>query len=111
MRIDIHAHLWSDEYLAQLDRFGSTTTDVHRGLGARDRRDELEARFALMRSAGVDMQVLSATPASPHFEREADAVAAARWVNDEYADLVRRFPHRFRAFASLPLPHVDAALA
>jgi predicted TIM-barrel fold metal-dependent hydrolase len=64
-----------------------------------------------MASAGVELQVLSATPASPHFEREPDAVAAARWVNDEYAELVRRFPHRFRAFASLPLPHVDAALA
>ena len=64
-----------------------------------------------MESAGIDMQVLSATPASPHFADEADAVRAARAVNDEYADLVRRFPDRFHAFASLPFPHTDAALA
>jgi 6-methylsalicylate decarboxylase len=112
MRVDVHAHLWSDDYLDLLARFGSTTTDVHRGLGAGpDDDDELTARFALMDSAGVELQVLSATPASPHFEHQAHAVEAARRVNDEYAAVVRRFPDRFRAFAALPLPHVDAALA
>src|SRR5262249_8691671 len=30
---------------------------------------------------------------------------------DEYAALTRRFPDRFRAFAALPLPHTEAALA
>jgi aminocarboxymuconate-semialdehyde decarboxylase len=111
MRVDVHAHLWSDDYLDLLETFGSTTTGAHRGLGAGPGDDELKARFALMDSAGVDLQVLSATPASPHFEHEADAVTAARRVNDEYAALVERYPDRFRAFAALPLPHVDAALA
>jgi 6-methylsalicylate decarboxylase len=111
MRVDVHAHLWSDDYLDLLETFGSTTTGAHRGLGAGPGDEELKERFALMDSAGVDLQVLSATPASPHFEDEADATAAARRVNDEYAAVVERFPDRFRAFAALPLPHVDAALA
>jgi 6-methylsalicylate decarboxylase len=110
MRVDVHAHLWSDDYLDLLEASGSTTTGAHRGLGAGSSEEELKARFELMDSAGVDLQVLSATPASPHFEDEADAVAAARRVNDEYAAVVRRFPDRFRAFVALPLPHVDAAL-
>src|SRR4051794_5514771 len=111
MAFDLHAHLWSEEYLDLLASFGSTTTGVHRGLGAGRTGAELDARFALMESAGIDLQVLSATPASPHFAAEAQAVEAARRVNDEYAAVVREHPERFRAFASLPFPHTDAALA
>lgn len=111
MRIDVHAHLWSEQYLDLLESFGNTSTAVNRGLGAGPDGAELDARFALMESAGVDLQVLSAAPASPHFADAAHAVEAARRVNDEYAEIVRRYPYRFRALASLPLPHTDAALA
>jgi aminocarboxymuconate-semialdehyde decarboxylase len=111
MRIDVHAHLWSEEYLNLLARYGYERTAAHRGLGAGTNDGELDARFALMASAGIDLQVLSATPAAPHFTDAAHAVEAARRGNDEYAELVRRHPDRFRAFASLPLPHTDAALA
>ncbi len=110
LRIDVHAHAWSTDYLDRLAAAGFATTGAHRGLGAETSDEALQARFALMDSAGIRMQVLSATPASPHFERRADAIALARQVNDEYAELVRRHPQRFRAFAALPLPHVDAAL-
>ncbi|RXS64277.1 amidohydrolase [Streptomyces sp. TM32] len=111
MRIDIHAHLWSEAYLDLLERFGNTATGIHRGVGAGPGEQDLEERFALMASAGVDLQVLSSAPASPHFADQSNAVQAARMVNDEYADMVRRFPDRFQAFASLPWPHTDAALA
>ncbi|WP_226470557.1 amidohydrolase family protein [Luteimonas panaciterrae] len=110
MRIDVHAHAWSEAYLDLLARLGNDRTAVHRGLGAGMTEAELTARFALMDSVGIRLQVLSATPASPHFADETAAVEAARFVNDEYAALVRRHPSRFRAFASLPLPHIDAAL-
>jgi len=110
VRIDIHAHLWSDDYLSLLDGYGRPGTDVHRGLGAGATRDDLDGRFALMDEAGVDLQILTATPASPHFADEAAAVASARFVNDEYATLATEHPGRFRALASLPLPHIPAAL-
>lgn len=110
VRIDIHAHLWSDDYLSLLDGYGRAGTDVHRGLGAGATREDLDGRFALMDEAGVDLQILSATPASPHFEDEAAAVESARFVNDEYAKLASEYPGRFRALASLPLPHIPAAL-
>ncbi len=64
----------------------------------------------LLDSAGIDMQILSATPLSPHLEDEQAAVDAARRINDEYAELAARYPTRFRAIASLPLPHIDVAL-
>lgn len=110
MRIDVHAHYWSDEYLDLLAGFGKQDTATQRGLGAGGGR-ELTGRLALMDAAGVDMQILSAAPQLPHFADEASAVRAARFVNDEYAAVISVHPDRFRAFAALPLPHVDAAVA
>lgn len=111
MRIDVHAHVWSEEYLDLLERFGRTDTGTQRNTGAGITQAELQARFALMDAAEVDMQIISAPPQSPFFEDQNNALAAARLVNDQYRELVRRWPQRFRAFASLPLPHVDAALS
>jgi aminocarboxymuconate-semialdehyde decarboxylase len=110
MRIDVHAHAWSENYLDRLAASGFATTAAHRGLGAGTTTDELRARFALMDSAGIQLQILSATPASPHFANETAAVAMSRQINDEYAELAARHPDRFRAFAALPLPHVQASL-
>ncbi|MGQ6182307.1 amidohydrolase family protein [Serratia sp. IR-2025] len=110
MRLDVHAHLWSTEYLDLLQAHGVHDVAAYRQLGAGRIERELDARFALLDSAGIDMQILSATPLSPHLEDEQAAVDAARRINDEYAELVARYPTRFRAIASLPLPHIDAAL-
>ncbi|GLF95856.1 amidohydrolase family protein [Streptomyces yaizuensis] len=110
MRIDVHAHVWTDEYLDLLRGYGKTDTDTQRGLGAGVGDGELAARFDLMDSAGVTHQVISAPPQSPHFAEEEHAVHAARFVNDLYADTVRARPDRFLAFGSLPFPHVDACL-
>ncbi|GAA0936702.1 amidohydrolase family protein [Nonomuraea longicatena] len=110
MRIDVHAHVWTDDYLDLLEEYGKTDTATQRGLGAGLDDKELEARFALMDSAGVTHQVISAPPQSPHFADPAHALRAARFVNDQYAEVLRRRPDRFLAFASLPLPHTDLAL-
>ena len=110
MRIDVHAHLWTDGYLDLLQRLGKTDTATQRRRGAGPADDEIAGRFALMDRAGVDLQILSTPPRVPHFERRDDAVAAARAANDSYAEVVRRWPTRFRTFASLPLPHVDDCL-
>jgi predicted TIM-barrel fold metal-dependent hydrolase len=48
---------------------------------------------------------------APYFAQEADAVAAARCVNDAHAAMVNRHHHRLGAYAALPLPHLDASIA
>ncbi|MEV6733647.1 MULTISPECIES: amidohydrolase family protein [unclassified Streptomyces] len=110
LRIDVHAHLWTAEYLDRLERLGKADTGTQRGIGADATEADLDRRFALMDRAGIDLQVLSVAPQSPHLAGESDAVAVARTANESYADLVARHPGRFRFFAALPLPHVDAAL-
>jgi predicted TIM-barrel fold metal-dependent hydrolase len=108
--IDVHAHLWTDEYLDLVTSYGKTDTNIQRGRGAGTTESDISKRFAMMDAAGVDMQVLSISPQMPHFENKTHAVAAARKSNDMFADAVQRWPRRFAAFAALPLPHVDESL-
>lgn len=111
MRIDVHAHYFPEKYLDLLQHFGSEMTDMVRHIGAGGGSEEMQARLELMDSAQVQMQVLSVSPQLPYFEDETHAIDAARTINDLYADLVRRYPTRFAAFAATPLPHIDASLA
>src|ERR1700751_41968 len=109
MRIDVHAHYWTEEYLDLLIDLGKADAGQALGIGAGAGAD-LEARLRLMDRAGIQMQVLSACPQSPYGEDADQATRAARFVNDQYAELVQRQPDRFRAFAALPMPHVEEAV-
>src|SRR5215510_9830048 len=71
---------------------------------------EIVTRLERMDDAGVQLQVLSPAASPPYAEKEADAVAAARLINDAYAELAAKHPGRFTAVVSLPLPHIDASL-
>jgi predicted TIM-barrel fold metal-dependent hydrolase len=109
MRIDVHAHYWTEDYIDLLVDLGQAGAVAARGIGAGGGA-ELDARLALMDRAGVDMQVLSACPQLPYGGDRQTAVTAARFVNDQYADLVQAHPDRFRAFAALPMPHLDQSV-
>jgi 6-methylsalicylate decarboxylase len=106
MRIDVHAHYWTDDYLDLLLDLGKADAGAARGLGAGGGA-ELEARLRLMDRAEVEIQVLSACPQLPYGEDKEKAARAARFVNDQYAGLAEGRRDRFRAFAALPLPHLD----
>src|SRR5688572_11875662 len=110
MITDIHAHYHPRPFVAALERA--------RGPGPRpmtphpDTEDEahIQERLAMMEQAGVGMQVLSpAAGRAPYGPDEATALAAARISNDMTAELVQRYPDRFKAFVSLPLPHIEAS--
>src|SRR6201984_3035195 len=110
MRIDVHAHYWTDEYLDLLVKLGKADAGQALGIGAGGGAD-LEARLRLMDRAGVQMQVLSACPQSPYGEDADQATKAARFVNDQYAGLVERHRDRFGVFAALPMPHIEESVA
>jgi predicted TIM-barrel fold metal-dependent hydrolase len=115
MIVDIHAHYFPKEYNALLLRIGGKSLpEAARAITARRMRDDdlsgIPTRLRHMDEAGVSMQVLSPAASPPYAEREDDAVAAARLINDSYAELARRHPGRLAAVVSLPLPHIDASL-
>src|SRR5580704_16238962 len=109
MRIDVHAHYWTEGYLDLLVDLGKADAGAARGIGAGGGA-ELEARLRLMDRAGVQLQVLSACPQSPYGDDAKKAAGAARFINDQYAGLAARYPDRFAAFAALPMPHPDESL-
>jgi hypothetical protein len=65
MRIDVHAHYWTDDYIDLLVDLGQAGAVMARGIGAGGGA-ELAARLRLMDRAWVEMQVLSACPQLPY---------------------------------------------
>src|SRR5262245_34641447 len=115
MIVDIHAHYFPKVYNDALLRIGGRSLpEAARPRTARTIRNDdpsgLPERLQQMDDAGVQMQILSPAASPPYAEKEADAVATARLINDTYAELARKYPGRFNAVVSLPLPHIDASL-
>ena len=115
MIVDIHAHYFPAAYNDALLRIGGRSLpEAARPITARPLRNDdpssVPARLEQMDEADVQLQVLSPAASPPYAEKEADAVAAARLINDSYAELAARYPGRFSAVVSLPLPHIDASL-
>ena len=78
MRIDVHAHYFPDEYVNYIARIlGADTAGP--GKRAPGAHIDLDERFVLMDSAGIDMQVLSASALHPYAEDRGDAVTARGW--------------------------------
>lgn len=113
--VDTHAHLWSSDYLDKLKALMLKETDKD---GTSDARvdnatndiSQMNARLAMMDAAGVQYQVLSATPQSPSWGDEKQASDLAVMINDLYADVIQQHPDRFVAYGAVPLPHVEAAI-
>jgi predicted TIM-barrel fold metal-dependent hydrolase len=110
MRIDVHAHYFPPEYVDCIARVVDPAVRVATARAPAAHLD-LDERLALMDSASIDLQVLSVSLLHPYAADPGDAIAAARLGNDLYADVCRRYPRRFAAFAAVPLPHIEAALA
>ncbi len=69
-----------------------------------------DVRLAAMDSSGVDLQVLSPTPAFFAYEQPAGAAAAtAAILNDLALDIAAQAPHRLLPFCQVPLQDTDAA--
>jgi 6-methylsalicylate decarboxylase len=65
----------------------------------------------VMDKLGIQTSVVSISSPGVQLYDDPDRVAAlARLVNEEGAEAARRYPGRFRFFATLPLPDPDAAL-
>jgi predicted TIM-barrel fold metal-dependent hydrolase len=109
VKIDVHAHHYEREYLDALTRAGSVDPRVVQfAPGSRLSPDE---RIELLDVAGIDIQVLSISALMPDVDDAADARALARLSNDIYHDIASGFRGRYRAFGTVPLPHVDEAIA
>jgi predicted TIM-barrel fold metal-dependent hydrolase len=106
MRIDVHAHYWPGDYIQALIDAG-----VPGIAGVARQPDDFDDRLAVMDRNGVDLQILSAIGLPVSLPDVDAATRTTRLINDIYMSIAQRYPGRFAAFGSVPLPHVDAAIA
>ena len=126
--IDIHTHVefagtfailkkrYSEEEI--FDRFvvsatGRYSAELNRGImsGIRDALRDPQKKIRDMEEKGLALNVLSSSPFAFLYEVEDDlAVELARFHNDQLSDLVKKYPDRFAAMATLPLQVPDEAL-
>jgi 6-methylsalicylate decarboxylase len=111
--IDVHAHYFDRAYVDLLDSLGADRriiADARRALSpAAD--DGIAERLDVMHASGVERQILSMSAVTPYVAAANDALRAARFLNDRHAELRRAHPGQFGFFATLPMPHIDAAHA
>lgn len=106
MRIDVHAHYWPEAYMEALAAAGRND------LGGFARQpDDFDRRLETLDRNGVQLQILSAVGLDVALPDASAASETTAVINDIYADIARRYPGRFAAFGSVPLPHVEAAIA
>ncbi len=103
--IDVHAHLFTDGYLARMHSEGAV--DVG-GFPIPDW--SLADTLAVMDEHAIAASLLSISAPGLEFVRGADAVELARAINEEQAGMVSRHPARLGALAILPMDDPDAAL-
>lgn len=111
--IDTHAHVYPAKYLDFLEQIGvdPDSTAIARDMNASNEDEEVAARLRMMDEAGVDVQVLSATPQLPQVDQADLAAQAARKVNDIYAEIIKKYPDRFLAYGAIPFLHPGQAVS
>jgi predicted TIM-barrel fold metal-dependent hydrolase len=107
LRIDTHMHCLPTHYRAALHRAGM---DEFVGRPVPDWSYDTALRA--MAQLDVATAILSVSyPGTTFMPNLADAATLARIINDDVAHLVASRPDRFGFFATVPMPHIDAAVA
>lgn len=113
--VDVHNHYYPPAYLAAL-RSGPSRVRITEdaegnpwlhypgdyNVAVRGHRD-IAYRAEVLEQEGVATQIVTLTTPGTHVETKVRAVALARMVNDDFAEVVRTRRPRFSALATLPL--------
>jgi predicted TIM-barrel fold metal-dependent hydrolase len=111
MTIDIHAHYHPRAYMDAVSKAMGFEIKPFVPHPDTDDPDHIETRLREMDEAGVTLQVLSpAAGRAPYGKDEATSLAAAKLCNDLTSEFTAKYPERFKAFVTLPLPHIQASL-
>jgi aminocarboxymuconate-semialdehyde decarboxylase len=123
MRWDLHTHYYPDKYFQMIrdipsefsfdkDPTGRTIIKYRgaRFFGITPPMTDPEKRIEDMDRVGIDVEVLSLSTPNVYFAPADRQAEIARHVNDGYAELMTKYPKRFKGFASIPMDDPDAAL-
>ena len=104
-RIDVHHHILPSFYVAALEGIGITTS-----FGLPFPKWSPEEAIEVMDKNSIATAITSISTPGVYFKDSSFSRDLARRCNEYSAQLMRKYPDRFGAFASLPLPDVEDAL-
>ena len=124
MKFDLHTHFYTQEFFQAVKDLPSEfsfdksstgqTIITYRGarfFGVTPAMTDVSKRLEDMDRVGIDVEVVSLSTPNVFFTSAEHQPAVARMMNDSYADLIAKYPKRFKGFASIPMDAPDAALA
>lgn len=106
--IDVHSHALPQSWVAAIAEAMGISTDNLAVAGVKLPPWSAQEHVAFMDRCGIAACVLS-QPTGTVMRRGQTARQLARAINEEYAEIIARYPGRFGAFATLPLDDMDAA--
>jgi aminocarboxymuconate-semialdehyde decarboxylase len=122
-KLDLHTHYYPAIYFEKIrelpsefsfDKSPSGQTIIkYRGarfFGVTAPMTDVARRLEDMDRVGIDVEVISLSTPNVFFTGAEHQPDIARMVNDAYAELIARYPARFKGFASIPMDAPDAAL-
>jgi aminocarboxymuconate-semialdehyde decarboxylase len=123
MKYDLHTHYYPKAFFDKIRELPSDFTfdtdptgrSIIKLRGARffgitPPMTDPEARLEAMDRVGIDVEVLSLSTPNVYFADAGNQPEIARMVNDAYAELMAKYPARFKGFASIPMDSPDDAL-
>lgn len=102
--IDVHAHWFPPLVVEAFERLGSRRAWPQHG-------DSLAERAAGLAESTFSTQIIGLGHNQPNFDDRRASLECAQLCNDLYATEITKYPSLFRAFAALPLPHIEDSLA
>lgn len=103
--IDAHCHFLTENYVNALKKYDRINED-----GFPIPSWSLEGQLSYMEETGVTHAVLSLSTPHQHFGEDAFAAELSRSINEEAAQLKRKYPDKFSFAACLPLPNAELAV-
>jgi len=123
-KLDIHTHYYTQGFFQKIRENGGhfsfstdpagrsiITYDGARFFGITPPMTDVSKRIEDMDRVGIDVEVVSLSTPNVFFADAQGQPDVAKMMNDAYADLIAKYPKRFKAFASIPMDAPDAALA
>lgn len=104
-KIDMHVHYLPQAYKDALLNSGEKNPD-----GFPTPKWDPEVHLKTMEQLGISRSMLSISSPHINFGDKSAAKTLARKVNEDGAELIKKYPGKFGLFASLPLPDVEDSI-
>jgi aminocarboxymuconate-semialdehyde decarboxylase len=122
-KFDLHTHYYPPAFFDRIrntpsefsfDRSPTGQTIIKfqgaRFFGITHPMTDVAKRIEDMDRVGIDVEVLSLSTPNVFFAKAAHQAQVAMLVNDAYAELIAKYPKRFKGLASIPMDDPDASL-